>query len=252
MEKIIYLLILSLFLSSCNFLWYKIEKNVKEDVVLNNNIEETNSWVVEEKNKKINKLEDLWNSSKEIVDSFYSKDTKKQEEIKEWLENPKNERTSEKWDIIEFLDYCETVTKLKTKNSIIRFITKNWDRKDFNKIINNEKFKIFYNENKNIKTSALYSWFKYKDFNYNILYKFIINNDYKKTNIALFSVASILAFLNNNINYKELKANLLADKKNYNYLYIEYLDNYNLWKSCKDFFINKWKYKWSWRISNIQ
>lgn len=90
MKKII-LIIFTIFLSSC-LKNSNLDDNFKEQWI-------TNSWIFENKSKE------------EIVKNYYSNDSKNKEENEKWLSNKENFKTTEDWDILEFLDFCENLKK---------------------------------------------------------------------------------------------------------------------------------------------
>lgn len=89
MKKYI-LIIFIIFLSSC------FQDNKDSDL---KNQQITDSWVLEEISKK------------DIVSNYYSDDFENKENIKKWLSNKENFKTTEKWDVLEFLDFCENLKK---------------------------------------------------------------------------------------------------------------------------------------------
>lgn len=111
MKKIYILFSIVLLISSCSSNENKEEKlNIEESPIVeevNINDEEINS------EDSISSWENwflsntVWDSSSDIVDSYYDGDLKDKIAIKSWLWDESNEKSSFTWDIIEFLDYCE-------------------------------------------------------------------------------------------------------------------------------------------------
>lgn len=231
--KKIFIFVLLLSLTSC-FSW----NNEKENIYW----EKINQEPKETKKEQVNeKIADLWQSSKEIVDSYYSNDSKKQEQIKDWLSDEKNERTSEQWDIIEFLDYCENISKLKTTWEIINYILWDNDREDFDKIINSEDFKIYVKNKFNYNKT----WKKYKNIDFWLLYSYSKDNKLYYNSLALHSIISILTYYSDGISREQVLEELSFDwKKTYNHFFIEFIQNdYKETFSCKNFLKKNWYHK---------
>lgn len=239
MKKIIIPIFTIIFLSFCVFLLYEIKKISEKDMINNSWSIKSNSWVILDnssswalKEKKKDKLEILWDTHKEVINSFYSNDKNKKEEINNWLSDKKNERTTEKWDIIEFLDYCEKLSNINNKNELIEFITKKWDRADINKLISSKDF-ITYNKSFELikKSNYIYKWIDYW-----IIWQYILDKEIKKNDLALYSISSILSYYVWLISKDEVIKNLKEDTKSYNLLYIKYIEASFIKKiDCKEF-----------------
>lgn len=149
---ILFISILILF-SSCSFLWYEIKKidNANFSFTWNINKLLNDTWWVNTNSVNIlikDPLDILWEKNEDIINSFYSNDKNVQKIINEWLSDKKNEKTSSKGDIIEFLDYCE---KIKNTDNFMQYINKD-DETENNEILRKlESLKKWEIDKSNIK-----------------------------------------------------------------------------------------------------
>lgn len=241
MKKILVYFLLLISLTSCFWNEEKIINNEKLENISNKNKEA--SYLVSTKWNEMtwDSLNKIWNSTQEILNDFYSDDKEKKEEIEKWLSNPKNIKTSEKWDVLEFLDFCESFSKFKTKEQIIDYIMSFEKEIWYDKIVDSSSFKNYVSWKKDYKKTNL----DYKWYDYSLIHNYIVDKDVKSVNMALFSTSSIVSYYIWLIDYNTVISDLKIDwKKTYNHFFIDYItNNFEKEFSCKNFIQKNWYHK---------
>ena len=179
--------------------------------------------------EKIFWLRTLWESKSQVIDAFYIPENKKL--IEEWVWNKENWATSSRWDIIEFLYYCEKVKSLnKDKKQNLQTFSE-IDLIDIKTLIaTNKKLEEFAQKNSPLSQK----WFLYVNTSYSteLIRQFYVSNpNILKEDPSPYAVNEIYAFLNNEISdtkFLEIANKVIAYNHQWSKLYTWMYKDYYL------------------------
>lgn len=106
-------------------------------------------------------LAELWDSTSKVIEEFY--DPRNKEMIDAWVKNTDNWATSSRWDIIEFLAYCERIKSLGNSKENNLKVFEEIDLIDIKELIkSNSELQAYAKNNQNLlKKGYTYSWTSY-------------------------------------------------------------------------------------------